>query len=144
MDHLWAGLCFDLDCLAVAKRGTTGHISGAGPFQQTSHTAVQAPNDVVFPGDGLGEVERWLCGGNAERAVAAGCACNLFIFACCVTQRLPRNAAHIETGATGPLGLDDDRIDAELAGTDRAGVAAWARADDKELASKCVHRPMRQ
>ena len=56
-----------------------------------------------------------------------------------VDQRLGRDAADIEAGAAGLRLLDDDGIDAELAGANGADIAAGAGADDEELADDLFH-----
>jgi len=121
-----------------------GYQLDAGFLQETGHAPVQASDDTVFPGDGLGEIEHWLCSGNPERAAAFGGARNRFVLAGRVDQGFRGNAADVETGAARLVGFDDDRVDAQLAGADRAGIAAGTRADDKELAGDLVHRSMNQ
>ena len=54
-------------------------------------------------------------------------------------QRLRGNAADVEAGSAEPVGFDQDRVEAELAGADRGDIAAWAAADDENLAAKLVH-----
>ena len=57
-----------------------------------------------------------------------------------VDQRLRGNAADVEAGSAEPVGFDENRVEAELAGADRGDIAAGAAADDENLAAKLVHR----
>ena len=54
-------------------------------------------------------------------------------------QRFRRDAADVEAGSAKPVGFDEDRVEAELAGADRRDIAAGAAADDENLAAKLVH-----
>ncbi len=54
-------------------------------------------------------------------------------------KRLRGNAADVETRSAEPVGFDEDRVEAELAGADRGDIAARAAADDENLAAKLVH-----
>ena len=56
-----------------------------------------------------------------------------------VDQRLRWNAADVEAGSAKPIGFDQNRVEAKLAGADRGDIAAWAAADDENLAAKLVH-----
>ena len=56
-----------------------------------------------------------------------------------VDQRLRGNAADVEARSAEPVGFDEDRVEAELAGADRGDIAAGAAADDENLAAKLVH-----
>ena len=56
-----------------------------------------------------------------------------------VDQRLRGNAADVEARSAEPVGFDEDRVEAELAGADRGDIAARAAADDENLAAKLVH-----
>src|ERR1700722_3542874 len=56
-----------------------------------------------------------------------------------VDQRLRRNAADGEARSAEPVGLDEDRVEAELSGADRGDIAARAAADDENPAAKLVH-----
>ena len=57
----------------------------------------------------------------------------------CVDQRLRGNAADVEASSSEPVGFDENRVEAELAGADRGDIAAGAAADDENLAAKLVH-----
>ena len=56
-----------------------------------------------------------------------------------VDQRFRRNAADVEAGSAEPVGFDENRVEAKLAGADRGDIAARAAADDENLAAKLVH-----
>src|SRR6185312_6511698 len=49
------------------------------------------------------------------------------------------NAADVEAGSAEAAALDENRVEAELARTDRGDIAAGASADDENLAAKLVH-----
>ncbi len=55
-------------------------------------------------------------GGDAERVLPAAMRASLVELLGGMDQRLGRNAADIEAGAAGLRRLDDDGVDAELAG----------------------------
>ncbi len=93
-----------------------------------------------FQRDGLGEVD--------ARRLDARCramlgplrhACGLVEFLGGVDQRLGGDAADVEAGAAGLDGLDDDGVDAELAGANGADITAGAGADDEKLADDLFH-----
>ena len=93
----------------------------------------------VLPEHGLGEIERGLAGGNAERTRVSRDPRDLLEFVGGVDQRLGGNAADIEAGAAELLRLDDHGVDAQLARADRADIAARARTDHQELAGDVFH-----
>ena len=56
-----------------------------------------------------------------------------------VDQRFRGDAADVEARSAEPVGFDENRVEAELAGADRGDIAARAAADDENLAAKLVH-----
>src|SRR5690606_18494802 len=97
-------------------------------------------NNPVLPGDRLAEINAWLRKADAERVMPLGHLADFKVFLRGVNDRLGWNAANVEAGAARLASLDDDRVDAQLSGTDCADIAARAGADDQKLAGNLSHR----
>jgi hypothetical protein len=100
---------------------------------------VEALDDAVLPGHGLLQVELRLGRGQAEGRLAGGGVGRLLELLGDMDHRLGRDAADIQAGAAELGALDDDGVDAELAGADGADIAAGSGADDEQLAGDFCH-----
>src|SRR6266568_6149461 len=93
MDHTRPGVGLDLDGLAVAKARPARDSRDARLLQKPRDTAGETPDDAVLPGHGLGEIETWFFGRDAERIVAGHRARAGLEFLRGVDQRFGGNAA---------------------------------------------------
>ena len=139
LDDLGTGLGLDRGGLAVAEAGLAMDDLDLGLAQQAGDAIVEALDDTVLPGDGLLQVELGLGGGQAEGRLAGGGMGRLLELLGDMDHRLGGDAADVEAGAAQLAALDDDGVDAELAGADGADIAARAGADDEELAGDVGH-----
>src|SRR5690606_41706472 len=110
-----------------------------GLLEEAGDAIGEAADDVVLPVDRPGEIERRSGNRDAERRGGVCPADRLLELLCNVDQGLGRHAADIETGAARPVLLDDDVVDAELAGSDRADIAARSGTDDEQSAGQFCH-----
>ncbi len=138
-DDLGPGLGLDLDGLAVPECRPAMHGLDLRLLQQSGNTAIQPANDTVFPADRSRQVERRRADLDAEWVLAAGHMRDLVELFRRMDERLGRDAADIEAGATRLAGFDDDGVDAELSGADGADIAAGTGADDEQLAGDFFH-----
>ncbi len=107
-------------------------------FKSPPTPPVSRVDDRILPRDRAGEIERRRPdrkpnGGEPARLAQA------MRGAGGMDQGFRGDAADIEARSAEPVGLDEDRVEAELAGADRGDIAARAAADDENLAAKLVH-----
>ena len=110
----------------------------AGLLQKRADAGGQAGDDPILPGDGAGEVELRRPDREPDRGERAWSR-SAMRGAGGVDQRLRGDAADIEARSAQPVGFDQNRVEAELAGADRGDIAAGAAADDQNLAAQLVH-----
>src|SRR5205823_12998392 len=104
---------------------TTDH-ADLGPREKPGDAARPPVDDPVLPGEGLREVELpHPLDGHAERLVAR----HVEEPVGGMDQRLRRDAAANEAGAAEPPGLDQNGVEAELAGADRGDITAQPAAE---------------
>ena len=124
--------------LAVDDRSRAQKRAHLRLLEQRADAAGEPGDDRILPADRLGEIELGRPDREADRVQRLRVAKPMRRVGG-VDQRLRGDAADVEASSPEPVGLDQDRVEAELAGADRRDIAAGPAADDENLAAKLVH-----
>ena len=140
-NHILGG---DLDLLAIILRddtglgvgefGPAGNVLGPGSLDQLADTPGQLGDDPVFPADQLAHVQLWRLGEGDAQLIAFRVLGHVLILGRRVDHRLGGNATTIEAGSAQTVLVDNDGVEAQLAGANGGRIAARATTDNENLA----------